>query len=87
MKDLSAKLSKSGSLVVAPSAGTLATAKEFLVLNKQRGFIGWDIEGDCIDGTHPGLLFLLARHVLDEGSYITVDYIVQDAARVYFGAM
>lgn len=83
MKKLVAELSKSGSLVVDPFSVTLATAKACFLLNNHIRFIGCDIDLDCLDVALPGFLLVFGIQILDGYSDITVDYNVQDAARVF----
>lgn len=87
MKDLVSKFSSPGAVVMDTFCGTLSTAKACLSLHKHRKFVGCDIDSACIDASLPGLLLIFAKQCLNDDSDITVDYEVQEAAKLYISSM
>lgn len=66
MKGIVATLSKTEALVMDPFAGTLAKAKECLSLEKNRLFIGGDIDSECLNAALQSLFLVFSNQILDE---------------------
>lgn len=87
MKALVTKLSHTGALLMDYFAGTIATSKEFILLNRRRKLICFDIDGDCHEVAFGRLLLLFGRQIEVDDWDIPVDYKVEEVARMNVGAM
>ena len=87
MKDLVAKFSRRGMLVVDPFAGTLAVAKACLMLDEHRKFVVSDVDEKCIRTALPSLVECFAAQILNTDSDIVGTGAEKEAAKLYLKAV
>lgn len=87
IRDLAVNFRKTGDLVQNDCAGTLATAKECLLLREHHLFVVYEKNAACFQNVLPSLVQVYAKHVLSPDSDKTGSGEVVEAGRLFVADM